>query len=52
MSKLEVKPKLDKRINILIDEELHTRAKEFAAQFNMSFSDMVRFSLNKIVKKK
>ena len=52
LNKLEPKPKLDRRLQIVLDKELEERSKLLAEENNMSFSELVRIALHKLVGKK
>ena len=47
--KPEVKHKNDKRLNLVLNTELHEKSLEFAKQYNWSFSELVRYALKKVV---
>mgnify|MGYP000265121704 CR=1 FL=1 len=48
--KPEVKHKNDKRLNLVMDKDLHARSVKFAGQYNWSLSELIRYALKKVVK--
>ena len=49
MKKLEVKPKYNVRLNLLIDKDTRDAGQELADKYNMSFSDLVRYGIGQLL---